>query len=107
VAALDLNGDGKPDLAVANDGSEDVSVLLNNGNGTFAAAVPSAGGGAGVAAADLNGDGMPELIVTGYAGVSVLRNSGNGTFAKAVNYGGGVNLGPVAVGDLNGMVPCE
>ena len=36
VAAGDLNGDGKPDLAVANLGNNTVSVLLNNGNGTFA-----------------------------------------------------------------------
>ena len=39
VAAADLNGDGKPDLAVANCDSDTVSVLLNNGNGTFAATV--------------------------------------------------------------------
>jgi hypothetical protein len=36
VAASDLNGDGKPDLAVANGSSSDVSVPLNEGNGTFA-----------------------------------------------------------------------
>ena len=31
----DFNGDGKIDLAVANEGSNTVSVLLGNGNGTF------------------------------------------------------------------------
>ena len=35
VAVADVNGDGKPDLVVANYGSDTVSVLLNNGNGTF------------------------------------------------------------------------
>ena len=44
VAAADLNGDGKPDLAVANDGDNTVSVLLNNGDGTFAAKVDYATG---------------------------------------------------------------
>src|SRR5258705_13688798 len=39
VTSGDLNGDGKPDLAAANAQSDNVSVLLNNGNGTFVAAV--------------------------------------------------------------------
>ena len=39
AAAGDFNGDGKADLAVANAGSNNVSVLLGNGNGTFQAAV--------------------------------------------------------------------
>jgi VCBS repeat protein len=65
VAAGDMNGDGKPDLAVT--ASDDVSVLRNQGNGTFAPAVHYAtGGGAiSVAVADLNGDGRPDLAVTG------------------------------------------
>jgi hypothetical protein len=42
VAVADFNGDGVPDLAVANRGSHDVSVLLGNGDGTFQPAqVPS------------------------------------------------------------------
>ena len=39
MAVGDFNGDGKPDLAVANDGSNNVSVLLGNGDGTFQTAV--------------------------------------------------------------------
>src|ERR1700733_13631777 len=35
VAVADVNGDGKPDLLVANEGSSTVSVLLGNGDGTF------------------------------------------------------------------------
>src|SRR5438132_2811249 len=37
VAVGDVNGDGKPDLAVANGNTASVSVLLGNGSGTFAA----------------------------------------------------------------------
>jgi hypothetical protein len=79
VAAADLNGDGVPDLAVANYGSDNVSVLMNQGDGTFAAAVNySTGSGArSVAAADLNGDGWPDLAVANYGSgdVSVLLNT--------------------------------
>ena len=39
VAVGDFNGDGKLDLAVANYGSSNVSILLGNGDGTFKAAV--------------------------------------------------------------------
>ena len=39
VTVGDFNGDGKADLAVANGDSNNVSVLLGNGNGTFQAAV--------------------------------------------------------------------
>src|SRR5207247_9069635 len=69
VAIADLNGDGRPDLAVAN-GSYigSVSVLLGNGDGTFG---PKTDFGAGnspeqVAIADLNGDGRPDLAVANY-----------------------------------------
>ncbi|HRI34563.1 MAG TPA: VCBS repeat-containing protein, partial [Saprospiraceae bacterium] len=59
VAAADLNGDGKSDLAVANFGSGTLSVLLNNGDGSFAPKVdyPTGSVPQSVAAADLNGDG--------------------------------------------------
>src|SRR5262249_32962226 len=57
VATADLNGDGKPDLAVANYNSNSVSVLLNNGNGTFAAKAdyPTGSLPRSIVAADLNG----------------------------------------------------
>jgi hypothetical protein len=63
VAMADLNGDGKADLAVAS--GTGVSVLLNNGNGTFGAPT-SYGSGTNpfsVAAGDLNGDGKIDLAV--------------------------------------------
>ena len=37
VAVVDVNSDSKPDIIVANSGSNTVGVLLNTGNGTFTA----------------------------------------------------------------------
>ncbi len=78
VAAADLNGDGKVDLAVANWAHASVSVLLNNGDGTFGNKVdsPTGGGPISVAAADLNDDGKLDLAVANPSSntVSVLFN---------------------------------
>ena len=67
VAVGDLNGDGMPDLAVANDWSSDVLVLRGTGDGTFQAAVdvplPAGSNPSSVAVGDFNGDGKPDLAV--------------------------------------------
>jgi hypothetical protein len=68
----------RADPAGANVNSANVSVLLNLGNGTFAAAVNYAAGSGpySVTAADLNGDGKPDLAVANSGGnVSVLLNT--------------------------------
>jgi uncharacterized repeat protein (TIGR01451 family) len=100
----DFNGDGKADLAVANGGSDNVSILLGNGNGTFQAAVNyNVHGPRSVAVGDFNGDGKPDLAVANAFGtVSILAGNGNGTFAEAVNYGAGSDPISVAIGDFNG-----
>ncbi len=95
VTTADLNGDGKPDLAVAGSGTNSVRVLINQGSGTFAAAVIYLAGAnpSAVAALDLNGDGAPDLAVAngGSGNVSVLLNQGDGTFAAAIDYVTGAN----------------
>src|SRR5215471_13038911 len=65
VAVGDFNGDGHPDMAVANFSTNNVSVLLGNGDGTFRAAVNYATGHSplSVAVGDFNGDGRLDLVV--------------------------------------------
>jgi hypothetical protein len=75
-----FRGDSQVDIAVTNylviGGS--VSVLLNNGDGTFAPAIQYATGSlaAGVAVKDYNGDGFPDMVVAnaGSGTLSILRN---------------------------------
>ena len=66
MALADFNGDGKPDIVVANCMySDTVSVLLGNGNGTFQAQQTFATGDqpSSVAVGDVNGDGKPDIVV--------------------------------------------
>ena len=68
LVAGDFNGDGRTDLAVANSGSNDVSVLLGNGDGTFQNQVTYAVGSYpdALVAGDFNGDGRTDLAVANY-----------------------------------------
>lgn len=122
VAIADVNGDGKPDLIIANeqqsktDPAGSISVMLGKGDGTFRKAVNYSSGGESaysIVAADVNGDGKLDLVVAnGCLGsdcstgsVGVLLGNGDGTFKKVVTYRSGaasVFGAHVAVGDLNG-----
>jgi len=83
IAAADLNGDGKLDLATAVFQDNAVAVSLGNGDGTFQSSIeyPVAGRVIQVIAADLNGDGKLDLAASTWGGsVSVLLGNGDGTF---------------------------
>jgi hypothetical protein len=117
VATGDFDADGITDLAVANAGSNSVSVLLGHGtggggDGTFAAAVPHAAGLApyAVATGDWNGDGATDLAVangSSAATVSILagqRTGGvpDGTFGAPQAFAAGTWARGVTAGDFDG-----
>ena len=107
VATGDFNGDGSLDLATANNSSNNVSVLLGDGAGSFAAASGSpfsvGTGPRSVATGDFDGDGRQDLATANAGGnVSVLLGAGTGSFGAATSFSAGTGPEWVAVGDLNG-----
>lgn len=120
VRIADVNGDGLPDLIVANrgpggdgTGSAGVSVLLQDpahpGNFLAPVTYSTPWGAIDVAVADLNGDGKPDLVVASLGpapngAVSILLQSTTtaGTFGTATSYPGYGQPLSVAIADLNG-----
>ncbi len=105
VIAKDLDADGDHDLVTAN--LDSLSVLLGNGDGTFAAASRypisnAAGFQVSVVASDFNNDGKIDLAATLVSGVGVFFGYGNGTFGTQLNTGGGLFPHSVTAGDFNG-----
>ncbi len=117
ITTADLDGDGKPDLVVANGNSNTLSVLHNTsssaniGAGSFAAKVDFASGSftEHVSIGDVDGDGKPDLVVVTNANISVLRNTSTSgsitasSFAAKVDFTSGFN-GPVfgTLSDVDG-----
>jgi hypothetical protein len=105
VVAADVNGDGKLDLVVANSGAGAVSILLGNGDGTFAPNVdyPTGAGPVAVALGDFNADGKTDLAVANQAAgtVSILLGNGDGTFGPNTDYPTGASPTAVVAADFN------
>lgn len=116
VTVADFNGDGKPDLIVADGYDNTVSVYINTttpGSQTITFAPPQtfpAGLGLNsVVVADINGDGLPDIVATdwnGMAAVVLINTSTPGSstlsFAPAQSFPVGNTPTEVAVADFNG-----
>ena len=114
LASGDWNRDGRLDLAVANRGSKDVSILLGDGAGGFAAATGSpvsvAGNPIDVAVADLDHDGFQDVVVafdSSPTTVQVLEGQAGGTFVNAGTTILGPDPGPVPTRILLGQLTSD
>jgi hypothetical protein len=107
IAVSDVNGDGQPDIILADGGS--VDVLMNGGAGRYYTSQNYNTPGLGatgeyphVAVGDVNGDNKPDILVAGGTQVDALLNTGTGTFGAAQPYDAGGAIAAMAVGDVNG-----
>ena len=106
IRSTDMNGDGNADLVVVDSGSDDVVILLGNGNGTFrrdqrwsAGQLPR-----GFAIGDFNGDGVPDIATANNKSstVTALLGTSKGNLAAARDYAmGDAGLG-VITADFDG-----
>jgi len=113
VTNVDFNADGEMDLAAQNYGSNTVSVLLGNGDGTFQSKQDFAVGSSpsAVISKDFNSDEIPDLAVTNLSSnsVSVLLgqdlnsdSKGDGTFTQKQDFAVGFHPTSVISADFNG-----
>src|SRR3989442_1048229 len=110
VVVVDINGDGKADVLLANQSRHSLGVLLGNGDGTLqppmnfdtAGNLPES-----IAVGDFNGDGKLDVAVAHFysTNVTMLLGNGDGTFQPAyvvATFAPNMFLIPLAVGDVNG-----
>ncbi len=116
LSLSDLNGDGKLDMVVLNQGTlgmagdpGGIMLFLGKGDGTFQPPVAIAvrNNPSALVVADVNGDGKPDLIVGTYDlsfhdYVAVLLGNGDGTFKSAVYYPGQFGMQDLIIADMDG-----
>jgi hypothetical protein len=111
LSASDFNKDSKADLAVINSKSNDLSILLGDGTGGFAASrhylvnnATNARNPSGVVASDFDRDGRLDIAASSFDGrkVTVLVGDGSGGFGAAKNFSVSPGLpSSLTVGDFN------
>lgn len=104
IAVGDLNDDMIPDLVTANFGSDDVSVLLGQGNVAFAhQQYPVGREPRHVVIADLNADSILDLVTANSTtdNISILLGQGDGSFLVEQGFGTGDSPFSLAVADVD------
>lgn len=105
IAAVDFDDDGDPDLVVANRSTDELILLVNDGDGNFAAGetIDTGRRPTSIAVDDYNGDGLDDLAVAllGDDQVAILLGNGDG-FDLDDAYGVGDSPQHVTTGDVNG-----
>ncbi len=103
LATADFNGDGRPDLALIDAYSDQLSIMPGNGDGTFGAPVYSVSlnSPGTLTLGDFNGDGKTDLAMpNNYGPLTVLLGKGDGTFQAALTYP--FRTGALLTADFNG-----
>ncbi len=112
IASADLNGDGNADLVTANYGSNNLSILLGEGNGAFTSApgspVATANEPYSVKLADINGDGRIDMVSANrdsQNNVNLFLGNGGGKFSRTSTIplasGGALGSKDVVIVDLD------
>ncbi len=110
IVVGDFNNDGKPDLAVADEGSNSVSIFLGKGDGTFQApttvALPAGSAPVALVAGKFNTTNNNNLDLavanSGTGNVTILLGDGTGAFTVGTSYPTGTGTNSLATADLNG-----
>ncbi|MBK9063173.1 MAG: VCBS repeat-containing protein [Acidobacteria bacterium] len=101
-AVLDVDGDGRLDLAVGS--LDEVLVFRGRGDGTFQAptAIPYSGWIAAIVVGDVDSDGRPDLVVSNTTRMSVLRNTPGGLVTSFESFDAPTSSREFALADVDG-----
>jgi len=108
LVSADFNGDGLPDLAVANSGPKLATIIFGDGLGGFTQTTTTrelANNPAAIEAADLNGDGYVDIAVVepGSSNLEVLLGKGDGSLGESTVFRTGSTPASIVVGDFDGQ----
>lgn len=106
LVAGDFTGDGRPDLVVSNATDDTLTLLTNQGNGSFSSTgtIPHGPSPGDLVAVDANGDSRLDLVVaTGTASgtATTLLNQGNGSFQPAQGFNFSARPSDLAAADFD------